>query len=141
MAIDVTPAAGPTDRRLRWSVVLSVVATVVILFAVAVAAGKLIQAQANEPHVYSTTREMAEAIGCTSSYVDTVSAGPMSAGECTVNGERVVLRTFQNQGEAMVWHDGVVWASEEQPLGGIGSNYVVQTYDFDTMAAVSAALG
>jgi hypothetical protein len=141
MAIDVTPAAGPTDSRLRWSVVLSVVAAVVTLFAVAVAAGKQIQAHANEPPVYSTTREMAEAIGCTDSYVDTVSAGPTSAGECTVNGERVVLRTFQNINEAMVWHDGVVWASEERPLGGIGSNYVVQTHDPETMNAVSAALG
>ena len=121
--------------------VLSVVAAVVTLFAVAVAAGKQVPAHADEPHVYSTTREMAEAIGCTSSYLDTVSAGPTSAGECTVNGERVVLRTFRNQDEAMVWHNAVVRASEEQPLGGIGSNYVVQTYDPNTMAAVSAALG
>ncbi len=139
--MDVTPAARPTGIRLRWSVVLSVVAAVVTLFVVAVAAGKQIQAHANEPPVYSTTREMAEAIGCTSSYVDTVSAGPTSAGECTVNGERVVLRTFRNIGEAMVWLDGVVWASEERPLGGIGPNYVVQTYDSETMNAVSAAMG
>ena len=41
----------------------------------------------------------------------------------------------------MVWHDGVVWASEERPLGGIGSNYVVQTDDPDTMNVVPAALG
>jgi hypothetical protein len=83
---------------------------------------------------------MAEAIGCTDSYVDTVSAGPTSAGECTVNGERVVLRTFRNQGEAEAWHDGVVWASKERPIGGIGLNYVVQTHDPETMETVSAAL-
>jgi hypothetical protein len=52
-----------------------------------------------------------------------------------------VLRTFRNIGEAMVWLDGVVWASEERPLGGIGPNYVVQTYDSETMNAVSAAMG
>jgi hypothetical protein len=141
MAIDVTPAERPTDSRLRWPVVLSVVAAVVTLFAVAVATGKQIQAHENEAHVYSSTRQMAEAIGCTSSYVDTISAGPTSGGECTVNGELVVLRTFRNVGEAMVWHDGVVWASEERPLGGIGPNYVVQAQDPKTMNAVSAALG
>ena len=137
---DVTPATGPTDSRLRWPVVLSVVAAVLTFFGLAVATGKQIQTYANEPHAYSSTRQMAKAIGCTSSYVDTISPESTSAGECTANGERVVLRTFSNQREALAWHESVVRASEEQIIAGIGSNYVVHTYDRETMEAVSAAL-
>lgn len=112
-----------------------------VVAAVCAGAGLWWQSQQVEPREYRDARVMAEVIGCRDTFVEQVSSAATSAGQCLVDGVAVQLWTFPDQRLAEAWHDGVVWASVDRPVAGIGPNYVVLAYDLDAFAVAAAALG
>ena len=134
-------AADPGTRRPVVSVRRILVTVAVVVITVCAGAALWWQTEQVQAPEYQDARVMAEAIGCQDTFLDQISSAATSAGQCLVNGVTVQLRTFPDQRSAEAWHDGVVWASANRPVAGIGPNYVMLTYDLEAFAEAAAALG
>lgn len=131
----VLPDAAPSPKGRLLALALGLA-----LGALAVASVVLWQGRSEAP-TFAAAQDMADAIGCTDTYVQRESmAGTSSAGECMVNGSKAVLRTFATEDASFAWQDGATWASDVKVHAVVGRNFIALTYDSDTMNVLAPAL-
>ena len=96
----------------------------------------------------STTKAMAQRIGCADTYRDANQPGTsLSAGECTLDDASIELRVYRTAGEANAWLDGAKGQSPDPGTagwGGVGDGWAVRvahTTSADLVNRVLTAVG
>lgn len=133
-----SPTADPSQIRgvRRWPVFLmGLVVGIMGAFAVS------LLSVSGQTVVWGSASEMADAIGCSDSFVShEVTHG--TAGTCEVVGAEVMLRTFSSPEAQRAWVDGVASVHKGMIVSVEGEGYVAfsTTYDREIMTVIGPAL-
>lgn len=95
----------------------------------------------SQPVVWGSAQEMADAIGCSDSFVGREVVGG-TGGTCEVGGASVMQRTFSSPEAQRAWVDGVTSVHKGMTVSVEGVGYVAlsTTYDREIMSVVGPAL-